>query len=112
MASNRRGSEGDANKSKFSRSLSATRRLFRNNPTPEIEIVDDGPPITPDISINNRSVLTSPNDSQNSSDSESPSEISSKTQKKDKNKKIRKSRKTEKVENLDMSDYSLSLIHI
>jgi hypothetical protein len=30
MASNRRGSEGDLSKSKMSRSLSATRRFFRN----------------------------------------------------------------------------------
>jgi hypothetical protein len=104
MASNRRGSEGDASRSKFSRSLSGARRFFRNGPTPEPDI-EDAPHITPEVSISNHSAPSSPDDSSSSSDSESPSEKSVKIEKKQKG-KTRKSRKSERYENSENSEYS------
>ena len=93
MASYRRGSEGEASKSKLFRTFSEAKRFFRNGPTPESEINDDAPPpppFTPDISISNHSEPSSSSHSQSSSDSESPSEKSSKSEKKDKRRKSRK----------------------
>jgi hypothetical protein len=101
MASNRRRSKVDAGKSKFSRSLSEARRLFRNGPTPEPEI-QNAPPFKPEVSISNHSAPSSLYDSH---DSESPSEKSVKTEKKQKG-KTRKSRKPERYENSENSEYS------
>jgi hypothetical protein len=109
MASYRRGSEGEANKSKIFRTLSEARRFFRNGPTPESEINDDAPPpppFTPEISISNHSEPSSSSDSPSSSDSESPSEKSSKSEKKDKRRKSRKTKKSAKNEKSDYSEHS------
>jgi len=104
MASNRRGSEGDLSKSKMSRSLSATRRFFRNfeNLSVQNKSEEDNPDIEVDVSINNFSRSVSPSVSSNSdTESEAPSEQSSKTENSRKNRKNKK----ERGERRERSDY-------
>ncbi len=100
----RRGSEGDANKrkSRFSRSLSATRNLFRNRenldrPENEEEIIPH--PLTPEIERSVQSSRHSSSQSDSDSDSDTPTEKSSIYSRKDREE--RKSRWYERSERND-----------
>ena len=108
MASSRRGSEEEAPKNRIFRSLSATRRFFRNNDfASETENVDEILPSgTPEASIHNHSAKSSSSDSQSGSESESPSEKSVESDKVRKSRKTKKTRKTEQRARSDTSDYS------
>ena len=109
MASNRRGSEGDNSRSRLFRSLSASRRFFRNNDNIEnAENIDSipPPPVTPEVSISNQTANSSRSSSQNSSDSESPSEKSVKSDRRRKANKNHRSRKSEQYDRSDNSDFS------
>ncbi len=105
----RRGSEGDANKrkSRFSRSLSATRNLFRNRenldrPENEEEIIPH--PLTPEIERSVQSSRHSSSQSDSDSDSDTPTEKSSIYSRKDREE--RKSRWYERSERNDREDYT------
>ena len=100
MENNRRGSEGDAGKrkSKISRSLSATRRFFRNtenlvDPNNEDEIR----PVTPEVNISNHSSRPSSHFPDSESENESVSDKSYESE-------IRNSRKPPHNERPDRSE--------